>query len=97
MSKQRTVQAVVKETTGAWVPGRSVCYKDETYSRTQRTTRWKFVSLEELPGSYAKQKLMSTKIKRALRREGYKSVEDVMVFYSEVWVYSRSPIQIVDL
>ena len=96
----RKVQAIVRDVPGVtWNKGFSKCYKDTSYTRTKKKTRFNFdrVQVDTAGKGFNcdTDPLVET-ITKALTDEGHK-IEAVLVYDEAILIYQEIAIEIVEL
>ena len=95
----KPVATIIRETlrtVGQMQPGYGTIYQDKSYTKTAAKTRWKAVGISL---TKAEAKKVADALTRKLKAAGYNKITDVMAFdgpWSEVLVYQKTPITIIE-
>jgi len=91
------VQEVVRSVPGVvWTPGRSVCYRDTSYTKTKKKVRFNFyVEINGTVG-HCETGPFAKKVKAALKKAGHEFT-DVFVNDCNILVYQEFPVEIKEL
>lgn len=97
------VQEIVRNVLGSgWVAGPlgSKCYRDTSYTKTQRKIRFafKYLRVKGVASNLnsVKNQRVANQIREELAKNGH-DVKEVLVFTDEILIYQNFPIQIVDV
>ena len=90
--KQKPIATIIRESLpeGIWNRGLSTTYQDVSYTKTTKTRRWAVKYIHTM--TEAQEKVLSRKLKAALAAHNV----EVSVWGSQIIVYQRTPITIVE-
>jgi hypothetical protein len=89
---QKPIATIMRESLpeGIWMTGLSKTYKDVRYTKTTKTTRWATKHINTM--TVAQEKVLLRKLKAALADRDV----EVAIWISDILVYQRTPISIVE-